>query len=336
MRPLVLLLIAGLAAGCVDGAADEPPAAPNQLHGGDKADGGGPLWAGLTSYTIERYTSDPCDDGRNALGDDPLIYDEWARERAGVRNLCFEVWKPGVTDTDDPNFWRELDVRVHYRFGNGEEHWAYVPSIDRRGHNRRYAWALDYALDPFLTTPSVATAKVPIHIISESDGWAYVQADLEVYFTVNGQILNSPSNHPFTIRYQGYLREPTLAPNPNGYVLYDLVSCEQGAARFGSGAGYFAADLRDPAGVATLGQGLDGSLIYGAQIARSGDLVSMIYDEQIPVAGQTLPGFDDPAGLHITPDGTAMRVDLDVYDCAAGTTRQLSATFTGCVATQTN
>jgi hypothetical protein len=335
-RLAYLAVATGLLASCTDAGDSGEPSAPNQLQGDDKADGG-PLWAGLTSITLERYTSDPCSNGAHALGDAPVIYDDWARTRAEVRNICFEVWQPGVTDWDNPDFWQQLDVRAYYRFGHtGAFESTYVNSIDRRGNNRRYAFSLDYSLDPTINVGSVAAMQVPFSILNESassssEKWAYVSADLEIYFTVNGRILKSPSNKSFTISYQNYLREPTLAPQDAGYVLHDIVTCDQGAARFGSGAGFFAADIRDAAGIADLASGLDGSLIYGAAMAKANSgVLSMIYSNQVAVAGETLPGFSSSTGLLITPSGSTMRVDIDVYDRALGATRVVSHTFTGC------
>src|SRR5207249_7336315 len=158
-------------------------------------------------------SSDPCDNGANALGDQAVTFDEWVRERAGIRNLCFEVWKPGVTDTDNPDYWKILNVQVHWRWhGQTQElGWAYVPSIDRRGNNRRYAWSLPYDLDPFMFGRAVPAITVPFHIDREANGWAEVSADLEVTFTVNGQLLQNPSHHPFVVHYEGGAPEPTLA-----------------------------------------------------------------------------------------------------------------------------
>lgn len=311
-------------AGCVD--ADGAPDAPNQLSGDDKADG--QLWAGLTSVTIERYSSDPCNNGRNALGDDPIVYEEWARTRAAIRNVCFEVWKPGVTDWDNPDYWRQLDVKVHYRFGtNGPFTSEYVNAIDRRGNNRRYAWS--FANDPLVVTGSVATIGVPFEIKSEHNGYAYVAAPMQFYFTVNGQTLKAPSNQPFVVRYENYARIPTLASNANGYVLHDIVTCEQGAARFGSGAGYFVADIRSASAVAAF----QGSLIFGVPTAVSPSLVSFTYSNQNTVAGQALPGFSESRGLTITPDGSSMKVEMAIYDRASKQTSTLARTFTSCVKT---
>ena len=65
--------------------------------------------------------------------------------------------------------------------------------------------------------------------------------------------------------------------------------------------------------------------------ARSADLLSFTYGSQIPVAGQALPGFSDGNGLRITPDGSTMRVELDVYDRETGA-KTLTSTFSGCTA----
>lgn len=331
MRTAILVLLAA-AAGCTDAVSTEP-SSPNLLRGDDKADSGAPLWAGLPSVTIERYASDPCNDGRTALDDTPVAYDEWARERAAIRNVCFEVWSPGITDWDNPDFWKQLDVQVHYRFGDtGPEHTAYVNSIDRRGHNRRYAWALDTSLDPTGHAPSLPEIQVPFTVQAVANGYATVQADMHFWFTVNGRVLNSASNHPFTIRYTGYARVGQLTADPNGLVLYDIVTCN--GARFGSGAGYFIADIRDAGAIAQL---WDSSLLYGANAGAAAQIFEVTYPQEFPVAGETLPGFRDDAGVWITPSGSTMKVELDAYDRTAGATRRLTATFTGCTsATTTN
>jgi len=330
-----LALACVLLVGCVDDVS-EPPDALNQL-GDDKSDGGAPLWAGLTSYAFERYAPDPCDNGANALGDDPISYDEWVRERAGIRNLCFEVWSPGVTDWDNPDFWRQLDVQVHYRFGDGEFEHAYVDSIDRRGNNRRYAWNVNFALDPFAFASTVPSIEVPFHIESETATSITATANLELYFTVNGRPLHSPSGHSFGIQYWGYARKPTLTPSDAGYVLHDIVTCDNGAVRLGSGAGFFAADIRSPAAIADLATDPDG-MIYGvpAALANGGQLLELTYGSQITVAGQTLPGFSDSGGLRMTPTGSAITIELDAYDRALGKVRTLSTTVTGCSAAATH
>ena len=325
------VLALSILAGCVAVAADAP-SAPNQLQGDGKADDGTPLWAGLTSITLERYAQDPCDDGRNALGDDPAVYDEWVRERAGIRNVCFEVWSPGVTDNGNPDYWRLLDVQAHFRFGDGEWQMQYVPSIDVRGHNRRYAWTIDYNLDPMSHAASLVAIGAPLTILSESGDWAMVQKDLQLYFTVNGRKLMSPSGNAFTIRYEGGARTPKLAPSTTGYVLHPQVSCQNGALVLGSGAGFLAADIRDAGAIASLGAGLDGSMIYGTPVMATSALFSGTFSSETTDTGETLPSFRDPGGTRIYPHGSTMYVEVDAFERASDTVKTMSATFTGCAA----
>lgn len=324
------LLLALALVGCVDDSVTTSPTSPNLLRDDGKADDGMVLWAGLTSQAFTRYAPDPCNDGRTELVE-VVHYDDYVRQRATIRNVCFEVWSPGVTDWDNPEFWRQLDVQVHYRFGTGAYQHAYVNSIDRRGNNRRYAWSVGFGFDPFGHSTSLASIQAPLTILSETDTSAFVQANLDFYFTVNGRVLNTPSNHDFAVEFTGYTSKPTLAPNDAGYVLYDIVTCEGGKVRFGSGAGFFAADIRVPSVVAALGKGLDGSMIYGVPTARATENLSFTYGTQNAVAsGQTLPGFSDNAGLRITPNGTTMKVEIDAYDRALGQTKTLTATVSGC------
>ena len=330
MRTLCCLIAAVGCATPVD-EASVAPTAPNQLRNDGKADDGLEIWAGLTSVTLERYVPDPCNDGKRALGDEAVRYDSWVRQRAGIRNLCFEVWSPGITDWENPDFWQQLDVQVHYRFDKSADYQhAYVSSNGRRYNNRRYGWTLEYSVDPLAWTSTVPSVKVPFSIIGETQDWADVAADLDVYFTVNGRVLNAPSNKPFTIRYEASLRKPSLAVSDAGYVLHDIVTCS--GARFGSGAGYFVADVTSPAAIATLGAGADGSLIYGVPLARGTNMLSFTYGTQSIEAGQTLPGFFDAGGMRIVPSGSTMRVELDVYDRALGRNKTITSTFTGCSA----
>jgi hypothetical protein len=332
--PISLLLATAVAGGCAATTPSQAPSSPNQLQSDGKADGSSPLWAGLVSATFERYTQDPCDNGANAVGDAPIVYDEWARERAGVRNICFEVWSPGVTDTDNADYWKLLDVQVHYRFGTGAWQTAYVPSIDRRGHNRRYAWSLDASLDPMLNGGSVVAVGAPLTIVSESSGWAEVQKDLQFYFTVNGEKLMTPSAQTFTLRYEGEAQEPTLAAKDGGYVLGDTTICQAGALHIGWGAGYFAVDVHDQAAVAALGGGAGNGQIYGVPVALSGapgaQILSTIFSSSEDVPGQTMPAYRDPNGARVEPDGTSVHVAFDVYDRASNTVQTRAWTFTDC------
>jgi hypothetical protein len=328
--------VACVACTAADPSATSAPTAPNQLTGGGKADGDLTLWAGLASYAFERYAADPCDDEQNALGDAPIVWDEWVRERAGTRNLCFQVWSPGITDTDDPSYWKELDVEVHYRFGTGAWTTAYVPMLDHQGHNLRYAWSMDWSLDPLANAASLVAIGAPLTILSEQNGSAQIAKDLQVYFTVNGETLEAPSG-PFDVRFEGAVTEPSLAASPNGLVLDRSASCAGGNLVMGSGAGYFAVDIRDQAAIALLGAGLDGSLIYGTAFGETGAVGAQILSGTVASEtldpGQTMYSYRDRGGTRIYPLDGVMHVEVDVYDRAAGTVRTLATTVGDCAAT---
>jgi len=300
------------------------------------------LWAGQTTITMERYASDPCS-GTRRVDRDPIAYDEWSRQRAGVKNVCFEVWKPGVTDRENPDFWRELDVQVHYRYGSeGEFKTKYVSSIDRRGNNRRYAWSLDMSLDPLVYVGSVATMRAPFTILSESEnpvtgeGSATVRSTMEFYFTVNGKVLNASNDAPYRVDYMGYVRT-SVRHRVNPAVLHERVACR--GASFGGGAGYNAVDITDAAAIDALASGLDGSLIYGAglnvaDVSGTRSLSVSIGGSILRNDAETLPHYMDNSysgpNVQAVPSGDTLTLKLAAYDRASQRTRVLEHTFTGC------
>jgi hypothetical protein len=291
------------------------------------------LWAGLASYTMERYAPDPCDDGKNHLDDQPISYDEWVRERAGIRNVCFEVWKPGVTDTDNPDYWKLLDVQVHYRYaGTADWKTAYVPSIDRRGHNRRYAWSLGQDLDA-TAGYSIAGLKGAITVEGETATSVSVYSDLEFYFTVNGHALNSSSNASFRVRYHGAVQKNAPEIVAGDQVLYPSVQCN--GMTLGSGAGFFAADVKDPAAIAAL---LGGDEIYATRLAtsNSGATLSFFYSSSVNVPAGQLPRYVEgyyssaPAAEAKDAGDGKMTVSIRALDRTKNTAETLSWTFDGC------
>jgi hypothetical protein len=128
---------------------------------------------------ITRDDGDPCSGGQPV--EEGFLYGTFARQRATTRNLCFEVWKPGVTDWDNPDVWRQLDVAIYHRFGDGAWARTYVDFERRVGNNARYV--VDLArLDPFrpLTCPTVPTT------LNSGLGEQYLDASLAFYLAVNG------------------------------------------------------------------------------------------------------------------------------------------------------
>lgn len=290
------------------------------------------LWAGQVSYTMERYSSDPCNNGANHLDNQPIGYGEWERQRAGVRNICFEVWKPGVTDRENPDFWRLLDVQVHYHFkGTTEWKTAYVPALDRRGNNRRYVWSLSYDMDP-LGGYNVADAKAPFEIASETATSALVKSDMEFYFTINGNYLSTSTNQNFHVAYEGQIEKPSVGAGTG--VLYPDVACT--GLKVGSGAGFFSADITDEAAI---DQFLAGDPILAAHVAVNGTApnrtLSVYFGSLNNTPAGQLPNYSEGFGAawhaqtRDAGNGT-MAVDVKVYDRAQGKVVTRSATFASC------
>lgn len=332
-----LLLVASVLAGaCTQHAGDDAAATSESAVEVFAQD----LWAGLASVTIERYASDPCNDGRRRLDNEPIGYDTWVRQRAGVKNVCFEVWKPGVTDAENPDFWRLLDVQVHYRY-RGASDWkqAYVSSIDRRGNNRRYAWSLSQEIDPLAGT-NVADAKAPFEILAETATSASVKAELEFYFTVNGQKLTTSTNENFRVSYTNYVEKPTFAVQPGGNVLHPEIECGGGALKIGGGPGYFAADVTDQAAIDVLGAGVDGTTkINAARVGVAGTGSSRVLS--LPFGSRTtdgryVDGYYGPAWRAEAKEAGPgkMSVTVKAYDRASKQVEELSWTFDGCAPVQ--
>jgi len=137
-----------------------------------------PQWMGEVRSLITRGGSDACDGGAAASA--PFSFDTWARQRAAITNLCFQVYEPGLTDRDDPDLWQKLDVQLHYRYlGQTTGAWQQMHvGFDRRtGNNARYraGWR---ELDPLRSyhCPEVTPSTV--------NGAQVVR--IEYYLKVNG------------------------------------------------------------------------------------------------------------------------------------------------------
>jgi hypothetical protein len=143
-----------------------------------------PGWVGNGVSVIARQTCDagPCDSDRRPLAQG-FRYDTWARQRAAIRVLSFDVWKAGVTDRDNPSLWQELDVQLRYRFGSTGEFARQYVRFDRRvGNDARYTLDLR-GLDPMPDAP--ATTACPPGLTRSADRQT-VETAVEYYFTVNG------------------------------------------------------------------------------------------------------------------------------------------------------
>jgi hypothetical protein len=157
------------------------------------------LWIGNLALQLSRAASAACTDASPWPGQ--VVFDDWARTRATQTHVCFEVWSPGVTDWDDPDLWRKLDVRVSYRYGGVEEGWRYVDLAGRVGNNARYAVDLR-PLDPFPRNGPTRCPEVPYEVVPSADG-GRLAVDFEFYVTVSGQRL-APEGGWYSGRYEHY------------------------------------------------------------------------------------------------------------------------------------
>ncbi len=167
-----------------------------------------PGWMGNVSDIVSRQTCSggPCDSDMHTVTGD-VLYGTWARQRAAIKSIYFEVWKQAVTDFGNADLWKQLDVQVHSRVGAaGAFHAAYVSFDRRNGNSARYATDLG-ALDPIAgQTTLTKKSDCPAFTLSApaDNGGQYVEAVVELYFTVNGAELRPASGDTFKVRYQNY------------------------------------------------------------------------------------------------------------------------------------
>lgn len=158
-----------------------------------------PQWIGNAQTLLQRDAADPCDGGTPAAAG--FRFDTWARQRAAITNLCFEVYQPGLTDRDDPDLWQKLDAAVRWHVvGDPTWHTTSAPLARtgaRRGNNARYAvsWR---PIDPFqpYQCPTVAPTSTP-------DGM-YRQLQVEYYVVVNGGELRPEPGAAFSGTFLDY------------------------------------------------------------------------------------------------------------------------------------
>lgn len=167
-----------------------------------------PGFLGNVRYAINRATcaGGPCEDTLRPYSGD-IVYDTYARQRAAIRVVEFDVWKAGVTDRDDADLWKKLDVQVHSRVTGAETFSSQYVSFSRRvGNDARYSIDLR-TLD---SVPGFGTitnaASCPAYLISyvPETNQTYVEAPVEFYVTVNGAELRPAGAPTFRVRFQNY------------------------------------------------------------------------------------------------------------------------------------
>lgn len=173
---------------------------------------------GNVRWAIDRATCNggPCDGALKPVTTE-IVYETYARQRAAIRLVQFEVWKDGVTDRDDPDLWKKLDVQVHSRVvGTAAFDSRYV-SFDRRvGNNARYSLDLrdlDSVVGMGTITDPANCPAYPVTYVAGTNE-TYIEAPVEFYVTVNGAELRPAGASMFVVRYQNYtgLYAPCVAP----------------------------------------------------------------------------------------------------------------------------
>jgi len=167
---------------------------------------GQPDWAGNAASVVTRQTcaGGPCDDNRVSL-EQGFIYGTWARQRATVAGLYFDVWEEGVTDFDNADLWKQVDAQVHFRF-SGETAFTtrYVDFFRRVGNDARYQVLLR-TIDPFFAMPSVvAPEQCPAGELTLSSDGMYVGTDIELYFSADGVEVRPAPGETYKARFEDY------------------------------------------------------------------------------------------------------------------------------------
>lgn len=166
---------------------------------------GAPPWLGNGRVVIARG---PCGAG---CATPPLEggfnFDTWARTRADITRLHFEVYEQGVTDFDNPELARSLDVQLYSRVGSSGPFTASSISCDSRsGDNALYAIDLR-SLDPLGGVRGGAltsTADCPTFPTSFSADGQYVQADFQYFVRANGVDLRPGAGGVFRGLYSNF------------------------------------------------------------------------------------------------------------------------------------
>jgi hypothetical protein len=164
-----------------------------------------PDWMGNATSVVARETCDggPCAKDLKPLADG-FVFDTWARERATVARLAFEAYEPGVTDVENPDLWKQLDAQIQWRFV-GAATWtaSYVDLAGRAGNNALYSVDLR-AFDPLKGGKRTDKADCPGTALTVSADGAYVSAEVELFFTVNGVELRPKPGQTYRGTFSDY------------------------------------------------------------------------------------------------------------------------------------
>ncbi len=166
----------------------------------------GPDWVGNAASVINRATCEggPCDANRVGL-EHGFSFDTWARQRAAIASLYFDVWEEGVTDFDNADLWKQVDAQIHFRFAGQPAFTSrYVDFFKRNGNDARYQVRL-ITLDPFFAMPSMVPAEsCPEAQLTLSPNGQYAMTDVEYYFTIDSVELRPGPGETYHGHFEDY------------------------------------------------------------------------------------------------------------------------------------
>jgi hypothetical protein len=167
-----------------------------------------PGWAGDARVVIDRDScgGNPCAPGVVHPLDGGFTFGTLERQQMGYTQVFFQAWKQGVTDWDDPDLWRQLDVELHARIGDqGPFTMTYVDFRAREGNNAEYAFDLR-AVDPLATSGGALTdpAQCPTFPTTLSADGQLIEADWQFYVTVSGVGVQPAGGGVFHGTFQNY------------------------------------------------------------------------------------------------------------------------------------
>ena len=161
-------------------------------------------WVGDFTYKASRAGGPPCADAGSL--DEGAHYGTWARMRAIVSGLCFQVWQSGVTDWHNPDLNDQLDVSVVCHWDGEDSPRTHGVGFNGYvGHNAQFVFD-PRGLDPFR---SYRCPDVPVF-----DGADGVVARATCHARVNGEHFGpAGEDASFSLSFGDYRNDSWRAAN---------------------------------------------------------------------------------------------------------------------------
>lgn len=166
-------------------------------------------WTGNFTAKITRAGGDACtgsyDMAELSEASNTVTFGTWARSRAAFSNVCFDVYKEGVSDWNNQGVDEALAATLVCDWGDGDVRrydTARFHTFD--GNNARFAFSIS-SIDPFFyyRCPDVPTSE------SGEGSQAYIHAEAVCHVEVDGRAFGpSGTDSTFTLAYTDYASSP--------------------------------------------------------------------------------------------------------------------------------